>query len=197
MPALTTEDNVAAFMQSSSLDDDALVLAIATATALIEGYCRRSFTTAPAATTKRIRPDSRGRVRLPRPVTAVTSVNWVYATSSAETTVPALWQFDGLDTVWLTDIHHTKNRPESDMVSPAAVVVAFTTGWTTPPADVCALATSVAARLIGNPDGLKSETIGAYSYSLNSVPGGGAVLLPDDKLILDRYRMARAQTVSL
>lgn len=74
---------------------------------------------------------------------------------------------------------------------PASTVeVTYTHGYDTAPADLKALCLQVAARVILNPQGLQSESLGAYSVRYVQHGSGGPSLLldEDEKRIARRYQ---------
>lgn len=183
MADLFTLEELASRVQSD-LDTATATLARAGATALVESYCRTSFT-ATAETTLVLRVRD-GRVRLPhRPVTAVSSVSTI-GDDGAPLAVLAGWTFDGIDTVRVDGIAGIINLAE-DALTSGTVSVTFTYGYATVPADVKEVALSVAHRMYTNPAGMRQESVGAYSVTIgtNEV---GTTLYSAEKLVLDRYR---------
>jgi hypothetical protein len=167
-------------------------LARSDATALIEGYTHRSFTSQAEVT--EIKRINSGRVTLRQPVSEVASVKFVDGTHRYPTT----WTFDGIDKVWVGQGTEIINLPTYDECTYYTAEVTYTTGYTTPPADVVAVALAVAARGYSNPEGRRSETIGAYSYT-NAGDGesvASAGLLEGERAILNRY-LTRSRTVAL
>lgn len=74
---------------------------------------------------------------------------------------------------------------------PASTVeVTYTHGYATVPADLMMLCLQIAARVLINPQGLQSESLGAYSVRyVNHGSGGPTVLLDEDeKRVARRYQ---------
>jgi hypothetical protein len=163
------------------------------AAALIEGYTHRSFTAVAEVT--EIKRISAGRITLRQPVTDIASVKFVDGASR----YPTAWTFDGVDKVWIGAGTEIINLPTYDnFFHYSTAEVVYTTGYAAAPADVKAVALAVAARGYSNPTGIRSETIGAYSYT-NAGDGetvASAGLLAGERDVLNRY-LVRSRTVAL
>lgn len=189
MADLFTLEELASYLQTD-LDTGSATIARASATALIEAYTRRSFTDqVEVIEAKRVRG---GRVTLREPVVEVASVEAI----DGATRLPTLWTFDGIRTVYVGGATAIINYPEG--TSFGTVEVTYTHGYTAAPADVKAVGLAVAGRAYSNPAGIRSETIGAYSYTLagadDDVAGSG--LLAAERTVLNRY-LVQSRTVVL
>jgi len=140
---LFTLPELASFVQSD-LDTATATLARELATAKVRTAAPRAFIEAGAHTV--VRTIVGGVVTLPRPVTSVTSV-----TIDGDLIDADSYDFDGVDTI----------SGLGAWDGPATVV--YIGGYATAPTDVKAVALAVAGRIVDNPSGLRSETIGAYS----------------------------------
>lgn len=167
------------------------------ATGFIDGYLRRSLD---EATVSQILPLVDNRVRLPkRPVSAVASVKAIQEDGTVGATLTG-WRWDGIATVDLIEGRQQLNLPEWwNDEHDRTVQVTYTHGYATVPDDVKAVCAQLATRAFLNPTGLRSETVGDYSYSLAIPATGvpfGAYLDPNSMKVLDRYRTT-ARTVEL
>lgn len=130
-----------------------------------------------------------GVVRLPqRPVTAVASI-----TDEDGNTVGYTW--DGLDRLRVDSRPIDGFERNYSLTFPYrvdTVLVTYTHGFSTIPADIVAVVCQIAARAIGSPateSGITQEALGAYSYSRGGAAGAGPFgLLADERAVLDRYR---------
>jgi len=124
-----------------------------------------------------------GRVQLPRPhVSAVTTVETVATTGSSIITG---WIWDqSAQLVYLSD-RTVINGPCLEDTT-GFVDVTYTAGHATVPDDIVAIICAIAQRSFHAPSspGLVAETIGAYSYRLDSQIG----LATDEEAVLAGYR---------
>lgn len=174
----------------SDLDTATATLARDNATAIIENYCRTSFTAEGTATeVLRVRD---GWVRLSnRPVTSITTVKAMNDDGNPGASI-AGWTWDGLDRLdvsgWADIIINRAEALLDDDVDTVEVVYDY--GHTTVPADVKAVAIELAGAYYNNPAGLRQETVGGYSVTY---AGGndmfGLALTKGQRDILDRYRV--------
>lgn len=126
-----------------------------------------------------------GVVTLPqRPVEAVTAV-----------------EVDGVATTdWWLDDNEVKVRAWSWAQPPAAhqppqVEVTYTHGWDPVPGDIAAIVLQAANRVIVNPSGIRSETVGGISTTYLIPATGenlGVLLSRTEMKVLDRYRRTAA-----
>jgi len=69
----------------------------------------------------------------------------------------------------------------------ASIRVTYTHGFSTVPDDVRSICLAAAGRVVSNPAGLNSETIGNYSYQASTTGAGGELLTPVEMELLDHY----------
>ncbi|TMS00186.1 hypothetical protein [Nonomuraea basaltis] len=171
------------------------------ASALVRSYTRQDF--APPASETVVLRASSGVVRLPKtPVTAVTAVVAVGVGGGPDLAL-AGWVFDGIDVIdvagWDSLII---NLPETlhDTCLPPTYRVTYAPGYAAVPADVVAVVCAMAMRTLTAPTmaaGVTSETIGSYSYRLDSGGIGTSVQMgASEKMVLDRYRR-KADTITV
>lgn len=191
MSDLFSVEELASYLQHE-VDNASAELAREMATGLIESYTRRSFTDQTEVT--EVLRIVAGKVHLPRrPVATVDTVRLV----DGDHRYPTTFTWDGLHTLRAGDESQILNLPEFD--APLDTVeVTYTQGYDEVPADVKAVALALAGRSYSNPRGLRSETIGAYSYT--AAGGGDSVasvgLLEGERAVLNRYR-TQARTVQV
>lgn len=190
--AFATEADLEAYTGTSVATDRATLLLDA-ATAAIQTYCRQSFT---QATTTAVFPGSFGSALvLPeRPVTAVSAVSIGDTVLAVDTD----WVWDGAHTLYRgtkVDGVLSVNGPDylingwGDWGGPGAQVsVTYTHGFATIPGVVKGVCLALAARTLGSPDGVNSESVGSYSVSYSRT-GGAVSLLDEERALLDRYRV--------
>lgn len=143
-------------------------------------------------------PAVKGFVRVPRPCTAVSDVQWLLWDSTMRQAVG--WAFDGVDTLSGLDVfcqpfdgRVIPHRPE-----PTNVQVTYTGGHATFPGEVAGVVKALAVRLYDNPTGAtsKATTAGAYSESVRYAGGGandaGSELLTSELRTLRKYRHGAA-----
>ncbi|KUN99490.1 hypothetical protein AQJ84_11115 [Streptomyces resistomycificus] len=159
------------------------------ASAVVRAYLRQHITRATTTDTFTMRRADPllhrcgGVVTLPqRPVVGIDTV------SVNEVETSDWWQ-DGSDLLlrsWAWDGPPVAHRPPQ-------VTVTYTHGWEEVPGDIKAIVLQAANRVIVNPGGLRSETVGGESVTY-LVPNGGealGVLLSElEKRALRRYRPA-------
>jgi len=164
------------------------------ASALVRSYTGRSFEHV-ADDVKVLRVSS-GRIVLPdTPVTDVSRVVAVSGRDDVPDIVLADWEWDGIDSIRLGDGSCIINVPElwwDDDGYPGTYRVTYSHGYQQVPADVVAVVCGMVLRTLTAPTmagGVTSETIGSYSYRLET-PGAGLMvtLSQDDRRVLDRYR---------
>lgn len=177
LPALATVDELAAWMQRERdelPEGAALVLDIASAIVRAEG--RQRFTR--GTTTVALSPHGRQSIVLPqRPVVSVELVR-----AGGREVGPDEWR------LW---------RDELWLIARGAgpVVITYTHGYATVPADVRAIVLTLAGRMLTNPADLRQESVGSVSvtYAAETI---GASLAPIERDALARYR-PRAAVVEL
>jgi hypothetical protein len=72
----------------------------------------------------------------------------------------------------------------------STIEVVWDYGMETPPPDIVTVAADMVAGAVGNPTGMKQETIGQYSYTLGEAVARMTVH-DDQRRILNRYRFPR------
>lgn len=165
---------------------------LADASARVRAWTRQDFS---VATDDQVvlRSDGDGLVLPQRPVISVASVVAVGSNGLPDITL-AGWVFDGLDRVVLAGTGTVINMPEwfeADRFA-GAYRVTYTHGHDEVPGDVIAVVCAMVLRCLSAPTmfgGVTGETIGPYSYRMESAGGGTAVrLTEDDKRDLRGYR---------
>jgi hypothetical protein len=162
------------------------------ASAMVRAYTGQDFTTATDQATLR---GQGGTIRLPqRPVTAVTSVIAIGGDGAPDVTVID-WIWDGLDQIRVGEGSFVINLPAvwwDDDGYPGTYRVTYTHGYADVPADVVAVVCGMVLRTLTAPTmagGVRSETIGPYSYQLDVAGTGVAVMMSQaDRDALKRYR---------
>lgn len=167
---------------------------LADASALVRSYTGRDF--------EHVDDDEQvlrvvgGKITLPRtPVTDVTRVVAVSGRDDVPDITIADWAWDGIDSIRIGEGTFVINLPEvwwDDDGYPGTYRVAYSHGYQDVPADVVAVVCGMVLRTLTAPTmagGVTSETIGSYSYRLET-PGAGLMvtLSQDDRRVLDRYR---------
>lgn len=153
------------------------------ASAAVRGYTGQQFDLATTTARLRVR---RGKVVLPqRPVVDVTAVE---DTDGNE--VSFTWLGD--DRVDLSAHPLNEWEIEPRRYGLTMVDVTYEHGYEAVPADIVAVVTNVVLRSLGrDPEagGVSQEAIAGYSYTVGSVGAAGALgFLPDERVVLDRYR---------
>lgn len=144
-----------------------------------------------------------GRISLPgRPVQGVTRVEVIGGSEALPDFTLADWLFDGIDTVRVGEGAAVINLPEAwwdDDGYPGTYRVTYTHGYAEAPADVLSVVCGVVLRVLTNPSGYRSETVGSYSVTY-AVPATGEQLGTNltryEMKMLDRYRR-KADTVKV
>jgi hypothetical protein len=157
------------------------------ASAVVRAYVRQDITQATTTDTftmRRVNPvlyRCTGAVTLPqRPVTDIDSV-------TVNGTVTQDWWQDGNDLLLRSaawDQPPAANRPPQ-------VTVTYTHGWDEVPGDIRAIVLQAANRVIVNPSGIRSETVGGESVTYLIPAVGeylGVLLSRTEQKVLDRYR---------
>lgn len=151
-----TPAELASHLQVPEVDTASATLAIEGATGAVQAACGGQRMLPVADDTVTLRGGARS-VWLPqRPVTAVGAVTTI---SSGVVTARVLgtdYTVFGAELVW---------APRYG-VWPEFVTVTYSHGWTTIPAAVKGVCLSLAGRLYANPQGLRSETVGAVSWTV-------------------------------
>ena len=136
-----------------------------------------------------------GTVRLPqRPVTAVTSVVAIGGDGAPDVTVID-WIWDGIDQIRIGEGSFVINLPAiwwDDDAYPGTYRVTYSHGYEEVPADVVAVVCGMVMRTLTAPTmagGVRSETVGPYSYQLDAAGTGISVMMSQaDRDVLKRYR---------
>ena len=195
MALATLPDLVARIGRDLTCEEEARVQALLDdASALVAGFTGQTFG---LVEDDEITVRAQGAViRLPqRPVTAVSSVVAVGGAGLPDIPL-ADWRWDGLDMIRLGDGYSVINLPErwwDDQDGyPGTFRVTYSHGFTSSPADVVAVVCGMVLRTMTAPTsvgGVTSETIGPYSYRLESAGVGTAVALGEmERKALARYR---------
>ncbi|MEV0830893.1 MULTISPECIES: hypothetical protein [Streptosporangiaceae] len=165
---------------------------LADASALVRSYTGQNF--GPATSTVTLRSQA-GMILLPqRPVTGVTSVTAIGINGAPDVGIVDYW-WDGLDKIRLGEGTFVINLPEiwwdEDDGYPGTYRVVYSHGAEVPP-DVVMVVCGMVLRTVTAPTavgGITSETIGPYSYRLESAGVGTMVSLSEaERKTLDRYR---------
>lgn len=165
------------------VDTDAqLVLALRLASGIIRTYTRQTITAA-TSTAARLHGGRPTLILPERPVTAVTTITvlrygntYLPVGDAPYGIVPAnFYTWDGLDRIDLS----------LGGVWPELLEVNYTHGYTEVPDDIADVCLSLALRKLGNPEALRSEAIGGYSYTA-AVTSGELTEL--EQKILNDYR---------
>ena len=190
--AFATETELESYTGTSVATDRATIL-LDTATAAIQAYTNQTLS---QATTTAILPGTFAeKLVLPeRPVTAISLVKIGDTTITADTD----YVWDGAHTLYRgtkVDGVLSVNGPDylingwGDWGGPGAQVsVTYTHGFATIPGVVKGVCLALAARTLGSPDGVNSESVGSYSVSYSRT-GGAVSLLDEERALLDRYRV--------
>jgi len=181
-----TAEDVATYVQSD-VDTASADLAIASAEALVRGFCRQTLSEASSTAVLPVQLGDAGwYVDLPeRPVTAVTSVE-VNGTAYAAGTG---YQVDG-SRIWLADVSSSAD----DFAPVDTAEVAYDHGYASASqqfAEIKAVVLSVAGRLYDNPRGMRMESVEGYTYTRGGSGDDilGATLSRTERDALRRYRV--------
>jgi hypothetical protein len=144
-----------------------------------------------------------GRIGLPgRPVQSVSRVEVIGGSEALPDFTLADWLYDGIDTVRVGEGAAVINLPEAwwdDDGYPGTYRVTYTHGYAEVPAEVLSVVCGVVLRVLTNPSGYRSETVGSYSVTY-AVPATGEQLGTNltryEMRMLDRYRR-KADTVKV
>lgn len=136
-----------------------------------------------------------GMIRLPqRPVTEVSKVIAIGGDGAPDVTLID-WIWDGIDQIRIGEGSFVINLPAiwwDDDGYPGTYRVTYSHGYEQVPADVVAVVCGMASRTLTAPTmagGVRSETIGPYSYQLDAAGAGLAVMMSQaDRDALKRYR---------
>lgn len=173
MDPLATVDDLAARLGSMPPATRAGAL-LTDASAAVRAYTRQNISR--ETNTVRLTP-SYGAVRLPQwPIVAVTA-----AVNDLGAAVNVTWPTGGSAVMIRTDIPLT---------------VTYRSGYDPVPDDIIAIVCQVAGRALGltaDSSAIQSESLGAYSYSIQAAAAAGPLgLLADERRILNRYRRPAA-----
>lgn len=191
----TKADLVARLGRDITCDEDTRIEALlADASALVRAFTGQDFSlTSGDALTIRAQG---GMIRLPqRPVTAVTSVVAIGGNGAPDVTLTDWW-FDGIDQIRIGAGNYVINLPEvwwdDEDGYPGTFRVTYSHGYAAVPPDVVAVVCGMVLRTVTAPTvagGVVSETIGPYSYRLDSAGAGTSVALGEmERKALSRYR---------
>lgn len=178
----------------TAAEDDRVDALLADASAQVRAYTRQTFT-AVTGDVAVLRVQG-GELRLPqRPVTAVTKVVAVGGSDAVPDVTVTDWVWDGLDLIRVGSGAAVINLPEvwwDDDGYPGTYRVTYSHGYTAVPADVVRVVCGMVLRTLTAPTmagGVTSETVGPYSYRIDT-PGTGlaTTLTQADKDALADYR---------
>lgn len=163
------------------------------ASAVVRAYTRQTFDL--ATDDEVVLRATGGRITLPgRPVQDVSRVEVIGGSEALPDFTLADWLFDGIDTVRIGEGAAVINLPEAwwdDDGYPGTYRVTYTHGYAEVPGDVLAVVCGVVLRVLTNPSGYRSETVGSYSVTY-AVPATGEQLGTNltryEMKALDRYR---------
>lgn len=193
LPSLATVADLAAmlgrtFTPTQEVQAQAL---LDQASSIVRAYVRQDITRATTTDTFTMRRADPvlhrcgGLVTLPqRPVVDVTAV-------SIDGTATTDWWQEGNDLLlrsWSWAQPPAANRPPQ-------VEVTYTHGWHPIPGDIVAIVLQAANRVIVNPSGIRSETVGGISTTYLIPATGenlGVLLSRTEQRVLDRYRRTAA-----
>jgi hypothetical protein len=189
LPSLVTVTDLAAllgrtFTPEQELQAQAL---LDQASSIVRAYVRQDITRATTTDTfmmRRVDPlryGCAGAVTLPqRPVEEVAAV-------AVDGVATLDWWQDGADLLMRS---WAWNRPPAAH-RPPQVTVTYTHGWDPVPGDIQAIVMQAANRVIVNPSGVRSETVGGESVTYLIPAAGeylGVLLSRTEQRVLDRYR---------
>lgn len=171
------------------------------ASAVVRAYTRQNFDL--ATDDEVVLRATGGRITLPgRPVQGVSRVEVLGGGVALPDFTLADWLFDGIDTIRVGEGAAVINLPEAwwdDDGYPGTYRVTYTHGYAEVPADVLSVVCGVVLRVLTNPSGYRSETVGSYSVTY-AVPATGEQLGTNltryEMKMLDRYRR-KADTVKV
>lgn len=163
------------------------------ASAVVRAYTRQTFDL--ATDDEVVLRATGGRITLPGwPVQDVSRVEVIGGSEALPDFTLADWLFDGIDTVRIGEGAAVINLPEAwwdDDGYPGTYRVTYTHGYAEVPGDVLAVVCGVVLRVLTNPSGYRSETVGSYSVTY-AVPATGEQLGTNltryEMKALDRYR---------
>lgn len=157
------------------------------ASSVVRAYVRQDITRATTTDTFTMRRADpvlhrcSGLITLPqRPVVDITEVK-------VDGTVSADWWQEGSELLvrgWTWDLPPAAHRPPQ-------VTVTYTHGWDPVPGEIQAIVMQAANRVIVNPSGIRSETVGGESVTYLIPAVGeylGVLLSKTEQRVLDRYR---------
>lgn len=173
--ALTTEEST----KIDALLDDA--------SASVRAYTGQTFT---LEETTQLLPIRNRAIKLPlRPVTEIGSVVDANGNDLSYTWIDGDVSIELASSGWI-------NEWELNVTGgsrPAKANVTYTHGYESVPQDIIGVVCQIAGRALGTSStdaGLTGETIAGYSYQQGAAAGSGPWgMLPDEKSVLDRYRV--------
>ena len=163
------------------------------ASAVVRAYTRQNFDL--VTDDEVVLRATGGRISLPgRPVQGVSRVEVIGGSDALPDFTLADWLFDGIDTVRIGEGAAVINLPEAwwdDDGYPGTYRVTYTHGYAEVPAEMLSVVCGVVLRVLTNPSGYRSETVGSYSVTY-AVPATGEQLGTNltryEMRVLDRYR---------
>lgn len=167
-------------------DDPILALGLRRASSAIRAYTQQTIT----AVSNDVQTLIGGRIQLTlpeRPVTAVTTVKDVSWPGISFTINSEFWRWDGSDQIRIVGFW-TPPVLESPVATgcwPDLLEVTYSHGWSAVPDDLEDVCLELAVRKIANPEAMRSERIGSYSYTVATAAGEFTDL---EQKVLNRYR---------
>jgi hypothetical protein len=166
---------------------------LADASAMVRAYTGQDF--AETADDELVIRAQGSTIRLPqRPVTGVSRVQAIGVAGTPDITLVD-WVFDGIDQIRLGEGNFVINLPAiwwDDDGFPGTYRVVYSHGYAAVPADVVAVTCGMVLRTLTSPamaGGITSETIGPYSYRVETPGQGLSVTMGQtDREALKRYR---------
>jgi hypothetical protein len=180
MTMFATVDDLRLLTQTPTLDEATGEQALTLATALVQSEAAQRFV--PGESTVVLHAPSGTWLELPeRPIVAVSTVRATVLGQPA-LTQPAL--LPGVHYLIVGGMLYTAYGGWSRY---GTVSVTYTHGFAVIPDDLRTITLTIAARLVLNPQNVRSETIGSYTYTLSGDTSGLSMY---EKAVARRYRVA-------
>lgn len=176
---LATPDELRTYIDGD-VEDARAQLALTIATALVQNACAQRLVPV-ADDVVELAPRRAHIIELPeRPATAVALVEVTdHGATMWQRLDPATWQLVQGHAIWADNWTWTWRR----------VRVTYSHGFTVVPEDLKAVVLGIAMRTVTNVNGVRSEQIGSYSYTLaGSAEGVGPSLTKYERDVCNRYR---------
>jgi len=179
MPGLATATDLATYLgvPPEEMDEPRAEAFLEQASAFIRAYC--GWHIAPSVT-EALTVDGSGALMQPLPSGYLTSVGLVTAVGEAVA-----------DFTWSQAGYLVRSRPWPCVLRGVTAIV--THGYATTPPEVVAVVCMAATRAQTNPEGVTRKVAGPFQVQYSATASGsagGLALLPNELLVLDRYRLA-------